>query len=1342
MNQLWQSFIPRHVVIDLYNHPDNSPIGREQRFSAVILFADVSGFTNISEALGQNGRQGTEELTTILNSYFTPMIDLVQDFGGIVGKFGGDAMTVFFPYKPHTKQATIRRAIQCALDMQAKMESYQAIATSAGTFGLAMKAGLAAGPLYCTTIGNDEYRLEYIIAGSVLDVSAEAEHYANRGEVVIANHLLPFAGKLDINEARGNFTCISTLHRRAKANPLNASNEVETIGSPFIPLYIHPSIAQRLEQNQIGFVNEHRPVTILFANFSSFDYDHDPEVGEQLQQYLSQVLNIIQKYDGYLNKVDMGDKGSKYIILFGTPIGHENDEERAIRCALELQDIRGARLQIGINSGFVYCGLVGSTKRQEYTVMGDAVNMAARLMQAAASGQIITSEATWKLVKDLFVATPLNPMRFKGKSDEYNVFAIEHQKQQSSVLQQNLKYDLPMVGRKKELQQVQELLHAAQDGQGQVIGVSAQPGVGKTRFSYELIRKAAEQNFTIYTGAAQSYGTTTQYLVWRSIWQQFFGIFNLLSPLSQIQKLSQFLSKIAPYLNDRLPLLGPLLNLDIPDNPLSQSLEPQMRVELLKSLLLDCLQHQSSNNPMLLVLEDCHWMDDLSYDLLAFIGHNITDLPIVLLLLYRPPEKKTNPLRWVGSIDPVTEIILNELTATEAAELAQLKLQSLWSTSATSNPDIMQKIIAKAQGNPFYLEEMVNYLHDQQISFDDAEILNRLEIPDSLQNLIISRIDQLPEATKTTLKVASIIGRVFPASWIWGSYAQVGTPSEVEIHLNDLQRLDLTPLYQQESEENQYIFKHVTTQEVAYDSLAFSTRTMLHEQVGRFIEQRYEENLAQHIDQLAFHYGRSQTHDKQRIYFRLAGERAQKAYANQTAIDYYQKLIPLLSEDEQAEICFQLAQVQQLIGEWKIAEEQYRTVLKIAEETNQIKLAAEACLALGSLIFLSDPEASNKSREWLQKAQKQFEYIGERQGIGRVFERLSFISSQQGNYQQALAYANQQLVIAEEYNDLVGISTVLNFIGVAYFFQGKFEQAEKDLKKAINIAQEADYKRGIILASNDLAGVYMMYGDYHKAQSYLNDSQTISQEIGDIEGIEVSIANSGLIYHQIGQADEAKACILQAISLAITINDWATISNQLGNLGSILDWDTHPQLANQLTEQAIKLNRSLNLPYYLCEFLQQIARIQVTVSNLSSAKPANDEALKIAKDIQMLDIQFEAELLDIKIKFGLEEIDVETAVSHFHQLAITWTENAEQAAINYEIAKLMPESDAKEKSARLYKQLYENSPKALYRQRYQELTALELPKPEPLPPPPQLVDPDRLDLEELLKRVGVKIIDA
>lgn len=1339
MNQLWHSFIPYHVTEDFHAHPGLSPIGRVQRFPAVILFSDVSGFTNISEALAQFGRQGAEELTIILNSYFTPMIDLIKNYGGIVGKFGGDAITAVFPFTSQTQQAATRRAIQCAVDMQASMKQYEAISTRVGTFNLAMKAGLAAGTLVCTIIGDPDIRLEYIIAGSALDESAEAEHHANRGEVMVANALLPYAGQTIIHETRGQFTSISRLVRPAPAKPLPKLPPLPEESLTYVRRFVHPSIASRIQQEQEGFVNEHRKVTVIFARFNSFDYDTDPNIETHLQQYLAQVVQITQRYDGYLNKIDMGDKGSKYIVLFGTPISHEDDEERALHCALELRQIPGPSVRIGIDTGFVYCGQVGSPLRQEYTVMGDTVNMAARMMQAAATNQILISQTTWESVADSFVTTPLPPMHFKGKSKEHNVFAVERVKQQRVNSQHIQKYELPLVGRKEEFKKAEVLLKAAQEGRGQVLGVTAQAGMGKSRFSSEIIQYAAELEFTVHIGEAQSYGTTTQYLVWRSIWHAFFNIADTAAPDDLMRQLAATLAQLNPRLKDRLPLLSSVLNLAIPENDLTISLEPQMRADLLKTLLLECLRYRSRHGPLLLVLEDCHWMDDLSQELLAFIGHNLADLPILLLTLYRPDDSKQSPLSWADQTDPVSNITLREFNTEEAETLARLKLQQLWQEVPLAGARLLEHIITQAQGNPFYLEEIVNYIYDQKIHLDDEKALDQLDIPDSLHNLIMSRIDQLPDATQTTLKVASVIGRVFDESWIWGSYAQAGSPGQVKQHLENLRRLDLTPLYQEETEATTYIFKHVTTQEVAYESLAYATRGLLHERVGHYIELAYEENLTQHIDILAHHYGRSPNTNKQRLYFQKAAEIAQKAYANQAAIDYYQRLFPLLSEGEQSPVLHSLAQVHQLIGEWQEAETLYHKTMTAAQENGQIAVAANAALALGRLLFLSNPEASEEALDWLQQARQQFEQIDDRQGIGRVLERFSFIYSQQGRYDEALTCGNQQLQIARQFKDPIGVSTALNFIGEVHFMKGNLVQAEATLKEAVSMAQDADYKRGIIMASNDLAGVYWQLGNFHQSLAYLQQSQTISQEIGDEEGREITIGNAGLLYHHLGQEEEALSCLLQALAIAIMINDWANIANLLGNLGLVLHQTGQSDLALTVTDRAIELNRSLNTPYFLSEFLQHKATMLAEAKNFSQAMLFNEEALQIAQRIEHSEIQFEAELLAVHLRLWLGEIDMKTAVNAFRQLAAIWLEKAEQAAIYYEIAKLTSSEDARQRAAFLYQKLYKTTPKAIYQQRYETLTGVRLPDFTPLPPPPQFIEQESLKIDDLLKRVSKRL---
>src|SRR5690349_16415638 len=245
MSTAWLPYLPEHLARAIAAHPDTDPAGRAQRVHAVALFADVSGFTPMSEALARTGRRGAEDLTLILNRYFTRMIALLHDYGGIVCKFGGDALTVIFPYQTRARGAVTRRAVTCAHAMQAAMSDYAAIPTSAGTFGLAMKIGVARGTLLSMTAG-DADRLEYILAGGPLDRCADAEHHAGKGEIVVDDQLLGDLGSLAERDPRDGFTCIGPLARPAARIPARPLPGVSAAAEALFARYIHPAIAQRI----------------------------------------------------------------------------------------------------------------------------------------------------------------------------------------------------------------------------------------------------------------------------------------------------------------------------------------------------------------------------------------------------------------------------------------------------------------------------------------------------------------------------------------------------------------------------------------------------------------------------------------------------------------------------------------------------------------------------------------------------------------------------------------------------------------------------------------------------------------------------------------------------------------------------------------------------------------------------------------------------------------------------------------------------------------------------------------------------------------------------------------
>jgi len=1329
MSLIWQSYIPYHVAQDLALHPQANPVGREQRFEVVALFADISGFTAFSEALAATGKSGAEELTAILNSYFGPMIELIQSYGGIIGKFGGDAMMALFPYEPADHAVVTRRAIQCALDMQERMVDYISIPTSAGALNLAMKAGLAAGPVFCTTVGDPATRLEYIIAGSALDRCAQAEHHATRKEVVVHNGLLEAVGEAVLVEERGEFSCITRLKQPGGRAPLPPLDQFTPEAVQTVAAYMHPSIAQRLREGQTSFINEHRQVTVLFANFGGFDYDDDPDVGDKLQTYLSRVIRIVQSYDGYLNRVDMGDKGSKAIVLFGAPIAHEDDEERALRCALELRDLPGAPARIGINTGFVYCGQVGSAVRQEYTVMGDAVNLAARLMQAARPGQILVSEATYSDDVRSFAWGSGAVLRVKGKSAPVGAYTLVGMERPGGIHLQEPEYTLPMVGREAELQVAQERLERVLQSQGQIIGITAQAGMGKSRLAAEIVELAAERGFTGYGGECLSYGVNTSYLVWQNLLRGFFGLDPSWPLEAQLSHLEVELAALDPDLVQRMPLLGRPLNLPIPENELTRSLDAKVRKTLLEALLVDCLRLRARGRPLLLVLEDCHWIDPLSNDLMETIGRNIADVPALMLVIYRPPETEHIQPR-VTRFAHFGEIRLAEFNRREAERLIGLKLTQLFGALGSVPAEFVERITERSQGNPFYIDEMINLLHDQGIDPADLQTLGTLDLPDSLRSLIISRIDQLAEETKTTLKVASVIGRLFKAGWLWGAYPPLGAPERVIEQLAQLSRLDITPLDKPEP-ELEYLFKHIVTREVAYESLALATRTMLHERIGEFIERAYPEELDRYVDLLAHHYGLSQNVRKQREYFRRAGKAAQEAYANQAAVEYYQRLLPLLMVEEKSQVMLELGQVWRLTGQWDQAEEIYQQSLELAGYARERRTFPRCERAMGTLLRLQGKYEG--ALDWLERARNDFEVLDDQAGLCDSLREIGVVLWSQGNYSGALQCYQQSQQVAQELGDQRRIYRAVGNMGIVYMEQGDYSQALACYEQCHQAAAGLSDRVGVSIAVGNMGNVYLDQGNYPRALDCHAQNLQIALEIGYRQGVSISVGNMGDVYLNYGDYSQARTCLVYNLHIALEIGDILGIGFTTWNMAKVCLTQRSYEEAGRLLIQAIALGRALDTPYELCDYLYTHADLCACQEQFAAAQPLNDEALRIATEVDHKDVQFKAQVLAVRLRAALGQVGPPAAIGELESLLEAWPADPRQAAVQYEIWRLDPEQESRRQAAAgLYRALYAQTPNIKYKQRYEELTGEQLPDPLPLPPLPEIVTREPADLEALL----------
>jgi predicted ATPase/class 3 adenylate cyclase len=1194
------------------------------------LFADISGFTPLTEALAEalGPQRGADEITRWLNQVYDALVTEIESYGGSVISFGGDAVTCWFD-NSHVSSPAALRATASALAIQRAMQQFASVdIPGAGTVALAIKVVVAVGSARRFLIGDPEIQLVDALAGETLYRLADGEHLAQPGEVLLdepavaaLGDQVELSGWRDDAESGERFAVVNSLNTGVAPAPWQPF-KTDALGQELVQPWLLPPVYERLIGGLGEFLTELRPTVALFLRFSGIDYDSDSQAQAKLNTYVQAVQRVLARYDSYLLQLTIGDKGSHFYVAFGAPLAHEDDAIRAVAAALDLRDLQMdfiTDVQIGVSQGLTRAGACGSLSRRTYSAMGDAVNMAARLMQNASPGQVLVNQNVRKATAEEFIWEELPPLLVKGKSQAVTVFRMVDRQERQSIRLHEPKYALPMVGRTAELSLIEEKLDLALQGQGQIIGITAEAGMGKSRLMAEVIRLARRKGMLGYGGECQSYGTSTSYLVWRNIWRGFFQLDPDRSSADQVQSLERQLAEIDPALLPRLPLLGAVLNLPIPDNDLTGSFDAKLRKESLESLLVDCLRKRARSTPLLLVLEDCHWMDSLSHDLLEVIARAILDLPVLIALAYRPLSNDRFRVPRVSLLSHFTEIPLHDLPALEIEQLVSFKLGQIYGEQAKLPGALIEKISQRAEGNPFYIEELLNYLHDRNIDPQQPEALEQIDLPDSLYSLILSRIDQLTENQKTLLKVASVIGRLFRAAMLWGIYNQFGDRERLRADLDTLSALDLTPLDTPEP-ELAYLFKHILTQEVAYETLSFATRAMLHDQIGQYIEQTHHDALDRYVDLLAYHFEHSENEPKKRKYLLQAAEAAQADYANTAAIMYYQRVLHLLPEEQRVVGLLRLGQVFELVGEWENAEEIDREAERLASHINDVQSYAHAQRALGSLFRKRGEYGAAEER--LMRALESYRSTGDSAGVSNILADIGEIYRLQGKYNEARGYYEESLNLAgsiadarmrqkaralalkgagtvatwqgdyktarelneeslahrRDLGDTPGVATLLNNLGIIARFQRDLEGARQMNEESLALFREMGDRWAMGQLLNNQACVASDQGEYAEARLLLQESLAIRRQLGDKAGLALSLNTLADVVLDEGKYGDARPLLDESLAINRELGDQTAIAYLIEDYAGLAAAETRPEKALRLAGFAEALRESIGAP--------------------------------------------------------------------------------------------------------------------------------------------------------------------
>jgi class 3 adenylate cyclase/tetratricopeptide (TPR) repeat protein len=779
-----------------------------------------------------------------------------------------------------------------------------------------------------------------------------------------------------------------------------------------------PYLAEKILTSRHALEGERKQVTVLFADLKgSMELlaERDPEEARQLlDPVLAHMMAAVHRYEGTVNQV-MGDG---IMALFGAPIAHEDHAVRACYAALAMQEaMQGyaeevrrtqgllVQMRVGLNSGEVVVRAIGNDLHMDYSAVGQTTHLAARMEQLAAPGSILLTAATLRLVEGLVRAQALGPVPVKGLAEPIEVYELVGVTALRRRLETAVARGLsPFVGRQVELEALQQTLARAGAGQGQVVALIGEPGVGKSRLVYEFLQSHHTQGWLRLESSSVSYGKATAYLPVCDLLKAYCHIEDRdalrtvqAKVTGQILTLDEALQETVPAvlaLFEALPADSPFLALD----PLQRR---RHTLEALKRILL----RESQVQPLLLVFEDLHWIDSETQAVLDMLVESLPTARVLLLVNYRPEYQHG----W-GSKTFYTQLRLDPLPETSADSL----LQALLGDDAGLVP-LTRLLIARTQGNPFFLEESVRTLVETGVLVGErgayrlAQPLDTLQVPATVQALLAARIDRLPPEDKRLLQTAAVIGTEVPWPLL---QAIADTPDEALYrslaHLQAAEFLYETSLFP----ERAYTFKHALTHEVAYGSLLHERRRVLHARIVEALEVLASDRLDDQVERLAQHALRGEVWEKALAYGRQAGDKAQTRSAYREAVMCFEQALAALEH--------------------------------LPDSRATIEQAIDLRLGLRNAFNVLGGEPG-QMLDHLRCAETLAQTLGDQLRLGRVYADMGATFWVMGEVDRAIVYGQRALALAAPLGHVGLQAWAHHILGRAYYDAGDYARAVESL---------------------------------------------------------------------------------------------------------------------------------------------------------------------------------------------------------------------------------------------------------------------------------------------------------
>ncbi len=1232
---------------------------RAGHMRAVVLFVDISGFTPLTESLmgrlkdGSDPKGGAEALSDVVMAIFDPMVSQVASCSGIIPLFAGDAFAAIFPQADNqTGLSVAQMAAARALlvvdfiqhyfsDPANGLRGVRTFQTPYGDFAIGVKVGLAFGDV-AWGIPGENGRYTHYFRGPAITQAVRAQAMAATGDAVADPSMLPLIqGQAQIRPL-GETDNVSVIPRQ-RARPFTAPPLPDFSLDDVRPFLSSP---EWLWHTQAEF-RQANPVFIAFT---------PPEETERLHQFITAVLQLAEKYGGDFSQVDFSIPGGYLVIWFGLPSSYENNTDRALSFLLALKQEIGpdsgptaVPWRAGVTGGVVWAGLRGGKARCEFGAIGDVVNVAARLAMRAPDYDIWTNHAVYTSGQSTFSFAEIGAIPLKGKRDQQSVYRVLQLRRPASGSQVGRHF----WGRAKEMQRLQEFVKPIFKGQfAGVFYLDGEAGIGKSYLLAEFSRHIRRTQSVFVANCPSDEVLQTSLNPFRTFLADYF----LQQPADSFAQKKQKFDQTLEILSHRLQMegetavaihkelwrsrsfLAALVNLEWPDS-LYAALEPKLRFENTRLALKNFIKAIALTQPVILVLKNAHWLDPDSQQILPYLLREMADYPLAVLVEGRYGAGGAAIRLELGPEAPTAEVGLDYLSVYEVGLMAAQIIDGELA------PTAVHFIHQKTNGNPLFIEHLVLSMWEQRMLLVD-EVSGEYKlsqtavdsVPETLQAVLISRLDRLSPEARRLAQVAAVLGPVFDVPVLAAMVSSAGERSLPE----QLAEAELAQIWTAVA-PNRYAFSHALLRDAAYHMQLPSRLSYLHGQTAVALESVYAANLSPRYTDLAYHWRRANNNAKERHYAILAGRDAEANYANQQAVDYYSRALELLPTDQdtmrhtlnlareqlyhllgererqfedlssmaeqlpplgdlhqRAELALRLSRFAEVTGDYSAVKGAVQIALSLAQQAADPLLEANCYQQLGNIFYRLDEykQAVMITRRALKLAQQ----LEARDIEAKCLRVLASVAWKQSHFARASAFLRKALALDRAAGIRIGEGETLNKLGLVAENSHHYETAANYYAQALAIFRLTGGRWSQSIALGNLGYLYARVGLYELARAHFEQDLAICREIGDRRGQCWTTGNLSLLYSRVGDFRQGWQLALQALSLADSLKSESLRGYALGYLGraytGLGEWDR----ATAVYHQSLAIRRKAHDQFLVLEALANLAYLAFLQGDLAEAQ--------------------------------------------------------------------------------------------------------------------------------------------